>query len=79
MNAFQFLKNCRHTYDIIFADPPYDMEGVDSLPNIILEHGLLKENGVFILEHSKSINFKNHVKLKDHRFYGSVNFSFFSR
>lgn len=77
INAFTFLKTCTRKYDIIFADPPYDMDGVDALPNLILEKDLLKENGLFILEHAKKLHFNNHPNLSDHRYYGSVNFSFF--
>jgi 16S rRNA (guanine(966)-N(2))-methyltransferase RsmD len=76
-NAFQFLKSCLRKYDIIFADPPYEMEGVETLPEIILNKDLLKEEGVFILEHSKNLNFSGHPRMADHRTYGSVNFSFF--
>jgi len=77
MNAFQFLKTCTKKYDIIFADPPYDMAGVETLPGIILEKAMLKPEGVFILEHSKNINFADNQNLREHRAYGSVNFSFF--
>jgi 16S rRNA (guanine(966)-N(2))-methyltransferase RsmD len=77
LNAFVFLKTCTRLYDIIFADPPYDMDGVDTLPNLVLEKGILKPGGVFILEHSKNISFAGHPNLKEHRNYGSVNFSFF--
>jgi hypothetical protein len=53
------------------------MEGVETLPEIILNKDLLKEEGVFILEHSKNLNFSGHPRMADHRTYGSVNFSFF--
>lgn len=77
MDAFKFLKSCTRSYDIIFADPPYDMEGIDTLPEIIFEKKLLKDSGTFILEHAKSKSFANHGRLEDHRNYGNVNFSFF--
>jgi 16S rRNA (guanine966-N2)-methyltransferase len=76
-SVYQFLKSCAHTYDIIFADPPYDMEGVTELPGLILEKGILKEGGMLILEHSKKLDFSTHANLVNHRNYGSVNFSFF--
>lgn len=77
LNAFVFLKTCTRQYDVIFADPPYDMEGVETLPEIVLGKQILKEDGVFILEHSKKINFNHNPNLIEHRVYGSVNFSFF--
>jgi 16S rRNA (guanine(966)-N(2))-methyltransferase RsmD len=76
-NAFVYLKTCRRKFDIIFADPPYDMEGVDTLPGLILDKNILKDEGVFILEHSKKLTFTGDVNITDHRNYGSVNFSFF--
>jgi 16S rRNA (guanine(966)-N(2))-methyltransferase RsmD len=77
-NVFVFLKGCIRKYDIIFADPPYDMDGVESLPDLILSKDMLKGNGIFILEHAKKLQFTKHPNLTDHRHYGSVNFSFFS-
>jgi 16S rRNA (guanine(966)-N(2))-methyltransferase RsmD len=78
LDVFRFIKNSSKKYDIIFADPPYDMEGVDQIPMLILDKLLLKPEGVFILEHSKKISFENNKNLIEHRNYGSVNFSFFS-
>lgn len=77
-NVFVFLKTCSRRYDIIFADPPYEMEGVSELPDLILEKDMLKEDGILILEHGKKLNFSNHSNLTEHRNYGSVNFSFFA-
>jgi len=78
INAIQFIKTCSSTFDVIFADPPYDLVGIENIPTLILDHNLLKPEGVFILEHSKKISFANHPRLKEHRSYGSVNFSFFA-
>jgi 16S rRNA (guanine966-N2)-methyltransferase len=77
-NAFVYLKTCSRKFDLIFADPPYDMDGVITLPDLILEKGVLKEGGVFILEHAKKLSFSKHPNLSEHREYGSVNFSFFT-
>jgi len=76
-NTFQYLKFCNRKFDIIFADPPYDMEDSETLPEIILSKQMLKPGGVFIMEHSRKINFSETAHLIDHRNYGSVNFSFF--
>ena len=76
LNAFEFPDICNVQYDIIFADPPYDLNGVDTLPQRIFEHQLLKEGGVFILEHSRQHNFNHDPHCTKHKVYGSVNFSF---
>jgi 16S rRNA (guanine966-N2)-methyltransferase len=79
LNAFTYLKTCIKTYDVVFADPPYDMKDVPTLPDLVLEKTILKPGGVFILEHSKKISFSEHPHLIEHRVYGSVNFSFFKK
>jgi 16S rRNA (guanine966-N2)-methyltransferase len=76
-DVFRFLKSCHKTYDIIFADPPYDLAGIEALPELVLGNKLLNGDGWLIVEHSKSVSFTGHAALFDHRNYGSVNFSFF--
>jgi 16S rRNA (guanine966-N2)-methyltransferase len=72
-----FIRNTAGTYDIIFADPPYTMNGIDRLPAEIFEHELLSDDGWFILEHSREHDFSGHPSFFDRRRYGSVYFSFF--
>lgn len=74
-----FLKRSRVKWDLIFADPPYNMEQVDQLPGLVMEQDLLKEDGWFVLEHDKHHNFVDHPGFFDHRKYGTVNFSFFRK
>jgi 16S rRNA (guanine966-N2)-methyltransferase len=76
-DAFKYLETCIPGYDIIFADPPYDLAGIDSLPNKVFERNLLSENGVFVLEHSKAYHFQEHPKFSEERKYGAVHFSLF--
>ena len=78
-NAFVFLKGCNQQFDLIFADPPYDMEGIETLIDIIFEKELLTNEGWFILEHSKSRDFSNSPFFIERRSYGSVNFSIFGK
>ena len=77
-NTLSYLKGGKGTYDIIFADPPYDLPWLDTIPDLVFKSGLLKDEGLFILEHSKQYNFNSHGSFFEHRHYGSVNFSFFS-
>jgi 16S rRNA (guanine966-N2)-methyltransferase len=76
-NCFVFLKHMSAKYDLIFADPPYDLDGIASVPVRVLESGLLAEEGLFILEHSGNNDFRDHPLFEQYRQYGSVNFSFF--
>lgn len=72
-----FLKKVTKSYDIVFADPPYDAEVVIDLPDLIFENQVLNENGWFILEHSNKHQFKDHEYFKEVRRYGSVHFTIF--
>jgi len=76
-DVFGFLKNCTGNFDLIFADPPYEMDGIEKIPGIIFEKKLLKENGWLIIEHSVKTIFSKKEHLIQKRNYGSVNFSIF--
>lgn len=74
-DVFKYLQTCKEQYDIIFADPPYALENLTSIPDVALP--LLKEGGLMVLEHGVRDDFSNHPRFIEHRNYGSVNFSFF--
>ncbi len=74
-DVFDLLTKMPAGFDIIFADPPYDHAGVQALPDIIFESGLLRENGWFVEEHSSRHNFVTHPRFYQHRKYGDVNFT----
>ena len=76
-DAFRILKNPWESYNLVFADPPYEMKELASIPELVFSKGLLSEGGWLILEHPTKMNFGHMKELFDHRLYGSVNFSFF--
>ena len=76
-NSFVFIKHMVTTYNLVFADPPYDLEGIESIPDLVIDSGLLASQGLLILEHSASYKFEKHPSFHQHRQYGSVNFSIF--
>lgn len=80
-NVFDWLKKSKNhgkTYDIVFADPPFDLPENDynRLISLVLSLEILKENGTFILEHQSRFKIE-HPLLQDKRKYGNVSFSFF--
>jgi len=77
-DAFRFLGFCKGGFDIIFADPPYDMESIERIPGMVFEKNLLAPRGWLIVEHSAASRFRNHPNLIEERKYGKVNFSFFA-
>lgn len=76
-DVFKFAKSCSNTYDLIFADPPYALEELPTLPQLILGSGMLKPGGIFVLEHGDSNDFSQVAGFKELRVYGAVHFSFF--
>ena len=76
-DVFKFLSACRTKYDLIFADPPYALEELPTLPDVILARDILKENGWLVIEHGKDTDFTSHPRHIETRTYGSVHFSFF--
>jgi len=76
-DVFKWLnQNHEVTYDIIFADPPYDDIRMAHIPELIYTNNLLSDNGVLVVEHRSTLTFQ-HEKLKYHRDYGQSRFSFF--
>ena len=71
--------NVKSSFDLIFADPPYDLPALPDIPNLVLNGSLLKEGGIFVLEHSKKNNFSAVPFFSQQRVYGSVNFSIFKK
>jgi len=72
-----YLKICKMKYNIVFADPPYDLPWIEKIPDLIFGSGILEKEGFLVLEHPKKMNFKEHKLFFEHRNYGGVNFSFF--
>lgn len=78
-NAFTFVEKCPQKFDIIFADPPYGLNGVATLPQQIFNHSLLVEDGTLVIEHGQETNFSGTPFFKETRSYGGVMFSFFEQ
>lgn len=78
-DVFTFLKKATpHSYDLIFADPPFDLASLDSIPDQVLQSKLLRSEGLFILEHGPGHDFSNHPAFNQIRNYGKVRFTFFN-
>ncbi|MBS2210849.1 16S rRNA (guanine(966)-N(2))-methyltransferase RsmD [Carboxylicivirga mesophila] len=77
-DVFKYIQKDSMTYDLVFADPPFDLKNFDEIPDLFFENKLLKEDGVFILEHSDKKSFVDHPYFTEVKKYGKVHFSFFS-
>lgn len=79
MDVFSYLEHSKEQFDLIFADPPYDLKNFADVPRLVFEKNLIKDGGIFILEHSKEYDFSSLPLFEDKRIYGSVNFSIFRK
>ena len=62
-------------FDLILADPPYDLEALPRLPDLALPH--LNPGGLFVLEHDARLAFDTHPRLDTSRPYGRTVVSVF--
>jgi len=76
-DVFRFIQTTTKKFDLIFADPPYALEGIDSISRLVFENELLNKDGWLVVEHPREIDFSDQEHFVEHRKYGKVNFSFF--
>ncbi|MEO0571366.1 MAG: RsmD family RNA methyltransferase [Bacteroidota bacterium] len=79
MDVFRFLERTTMQYDVIFSDPPYHLkeEQFLKIPELVFQNGLLKEDGMLIVEHSPQTQLEHYPNFQGKRKYGSSIFSFF--
>ena len=78
-DVFGYLEKTGGKYDIVFADPPYDLDFDDfsKIPELVFSRELLLEDGVLIIEHSKHTDLSKLPHFTNQRKYGGSVFSFF--
>ncbi|MCX8081389.1 MAG: RsmD family RNA methyltransferase [Bacteroidia bacterium] len=77
-DVFDFIRNEQHdTYDLIFADPPYDIYDGKEIIITLFENSWLSPGGWLVFEHSSKADFSNLEQFMEKRKYGNVCFSFF--
>lgn len=79
-DVFKVLKKYKEEeFDLIFADPPYDLRNIEDIPNLVFESGLLKPDGWLIVEHSSDTSLSDVGNFVEQRTYSKVNFSIFHK
>ncbi|MBC7913999.1 MAG: RsmD family RNA methyltransferase [Pyrinomonadaceae bacterium] len=78
-DVLKFLKEETETFDLIFADPPYDMPQIPLIAELVFERDLLKPEGILIIEHPSYKKIDQHPNFSEQRKYGNSSFSFFER
>ncbi len=77
-DVFKYLKSSKESYDLIFADPPYDLGQLPMLAKLVLEQNILKEGGLLIIEHPSNRKMMENPNYTETRQYGNSSFSFYS-
>lgn len=78
-SSIGYLNYTGEKYDLIFADPPYDLEGIEEVISLVFSKNLLNDNGWLIIEHPGEKDFSAMPGFNQRRNYGKVNFSFFRK
>ena len=78
-DVFKYLEKSKSSYDIIFADPPYDLgqENFEKIIQLIFENEILDEEGMLIVEHSKHTKLDHMTNFSFSKSYGGSVFSFY--
>lgn len=78
-DVFKFLEKNKSKYDIIFADPPYELElmNFEKIVNLVMDNQMLHEEGMLIMEHSKHTQLDHMNSFSFKKAYGGSVFSFF--
>lgn len=76
-DVFKYLQLETDQYDLIFADPPYDLNQIPEIPKIVFEKNLVAPGGLLIVEHQSMQNLSQHPAFVEQRKYGHSSFSFF--
>jgi 16S rRNA (guanine966-N2)-methyltransferase len=78
MDVFKFIARSTEQYDYIFAGPPYALNRIDEIPDLVLEANMLHPDGILVLEHNPNHSFTLHPHFSEERHYGKTIFSFFT-
>jgi 16S rRNA (guanine966-N2)-methyltransferase len=76
-NAFSYLEKLNKTFDIIFADPPYNHPKLTTIPQLVFKNNLLNKGGILVLEHGSGTEPPKTEQFLATRTCGNVNFSFY--
>lgn len=77
-DVIKYLEKTTEKFDLIFADPPYDVKFHQDIARLVFEKEMLNEDGILIIEHGKRTDLSQLPHYELSRTYGNVIFSFFS-
>lgn len=80
-DVFTYLEKSNQKFDVIFADPPYDLsdDKFQQIVNLVFENSLLTDIGTLVVEHSPQTDLSKNANYYQKKKYGSSIFSFFEK
>lgn len=78
-DVFKYLEKSGASYDLVFADPPYELENIPLIHDLVYKNNILNPEGVLIIEHGPKTNLSDKEYYLETRKYGNVHFSFFQK
>lgn len=76
-DVFRYVKTCKKKFDVVFADPPYDLDKIEDIYHYVIDNNILSDTSYLIIEHSDKNDFTKFKHFYMQKKYGSVHFSFF--
>ena len=76
-DVFKYLEKSYAPVDLIFADPPYELETIPQIYDLVFANNWLKPEALLIIEHGPKTKLDDKAFYLETRKYGNVNFSFF--
>lgn len=80
-DVFSYLEKTSLKSDVIFADPPYnlELEDFEKIHQLVFNNELLLAEGSLIIEHAKQMSLSHLSNFSNDRKYGGSIFSFFKK
>jgi len=78
-DVFKYLQHETDQFEVVFADPPYDLNQLREIPRMVFDRSLLAPGGLLIVEHQSMQNLSKHPAFTEQRRYGNSSFSFFKQ
>ncbi len=74
-DVLRFAKRLPTHFDLAFADPPYELDGLRDIPRLVLP--LLNDGGILLVEHDRRLIFDEVAGWTESRAYGRTIVSIF--
>jgi 16S rRNA (guanine966-N2)-methyltransferase len=78
-DVFKYLEKAQASYDLVFADPPYELENIPTIHDLVYKNNLLNAEGLLVIEHGPKTDLSAKEHYLETRKYGNVHFSFFQK